>query len=49
MKSAPNYLLRNMDLILKDIGEDFPEMKAIFLRFQDTNIGYQDFFAELSL
>ena len=39
----------NMDLILKDIGEEYPEMKAIFLRFQDTHIGYQDFFAELEL
>ena len=39
----------NMDGILKDIGEEYPEMKAIFLRYQDTHIGYQDFFADLEL
>ena len=39
----------NMDLILKDIGEEYPEMKAIFLRYQDAHIGYTDFFAELEL
>lgn len=39
----------NMDMILKDIGEEYPEMKAIFLRYQDTQIGYHDFFADLEL
>ena len=39
----------NMDKLLKDMGETYPEMKAIFLRFQDTHIGYQDFFADLEL
>ena len=39
----------NMDMLLKDMGEEHPEMKAIFLRYQDTHIGYQDFFADLEL
>ena len=39
----------NMDQILADMGEEHPEMKAIFLRYQDTHIGYHDFFADLSL
>ena len=39
----------NMEAMLNDMGEEQPEMKAIFLRYQDTNIGYQDFFADLLL
>lgn len=39
----------NMDMLLKDMGEAYPEMKAIFLRYPDTHIGYQDFFADLEL
>lgn len=39
----------NLDGILLDIGEEHAEMKAIFLRYQDTHIGYHDFFADLEL
>ncbi len=39
----------NMEQILKDMGEEHPEMKAIFLRYQDTHIGYHDFFEDLTL
>lgn len=39
----------NLEGLLKDMGEGYPEMKAIFLRFQDMHIGYQDFFADMML
>lgn len=39
----------NMDGILADIGEDYPEMKAYFLRRQEDRPGGRDFFAELEL
>ncbi len=39
----------NFDRILADIGEDYPEMKAWFLKYKEEKIGYQDFFEGLSL
>ena len=39
----------NLDGILADIGEDYPEMKAYFLRFKEERFGVGDFFAELEL
>lgn len=39
----------NMDAVLCDIGEEYPEMKAFFLRYKKENIGYSDFFGELEL
>ena len=39
----------NLEAILKDLGEEYPEMKARFLRYRDNNMGYQDFFEGLSL
>lgn len=39
----------NMQGILADIGDQYPEMKAMFLRHQDQTWGYGDFFAGLEL
>lgn len=39
----------NLDSILADIGEHYPEMKAYFMRVKAEQIGYNDFFQELSL
>lgn len=39
----------NFDRALEEIGEEFPEMKAYFLKYKEEKIGYADFFAELSL
>ncbi|MCM1046310.1 MAG: leucine-rich repeat domain-containing protein [Candidatus Gastranaerophilales bacterium] len=39
----------NVDAILWDIGEEYPEMKAFFLRYKKENIKYSDFFQELEL
>lgn len=39
----------NMDDMLADIGENYPEMKAYFLRFKAEKLGYEDFFAGLEL
>lgn len=39
----------NVDAILWDIGEEYPEMKGFFLRYKKENIGYSDFFGELEL
>lgn len=39
----------NFDGLIADIGEDYPEMKAFFMRYKAENIGYTDFFAELDL
>ncbi|MCM1327629.1 MAG: leucine-rich repeat domain-containing protein [Bacteroidales bacterium] len=39
----------NLDGILQDIGEEYPEMKAYFMRYKAENIGYGDFFGELEL
>lgn len=39
----------NLNDILTDIGEEYPEMKAYFLRYREEAIGPADFFAELEL
>ncbi|MBO4982248.1 MAG: leucine-rich repeat protein [Lachnospiraceae bacterium] len=39
----------NVEEILKDIGEEYPEMKAFFLRYKEERLGYNDFFADLEL
>lgn len=39
----------NFSRIMEDIGEDYPEMKAYFLKIKEQQIGYTDFFEELSL
>ncbi len=39
----------NLEAILRDVGEDFPEMKAFFLRFKEEHIGYGDCLADLEL
>lgn len=39
----------NLTDILTDIGEEYPEMKAYFLRFREEHLGVSDFFAELEL
>ncbi|MBQ2803980.1 MAG: leucine-rich repeat protein [Lachnospiraceae bacterium] len=39
----------NFGDILKDMGEDYPEMKAYFMKYKDAQIGYFDFFGELEL
>lgn len=39
----------NLNDILTDIGEEYPEMKAYFLRFREDKLGVPDFFAELEL
>ncbi len=39
----------NLDGILRDIGEGYPEMKAYFIRYKAERIGYGDFFGELEL
>lgn len=39
----------NINGILEDIGEEYTEMKAFFLRFQEETWGSEDFFAELEL
>lgn len=39
----------NFQDILSDIGENCPEMKAFFLRFRETQMKREDFFAGLSL
>lgn len=39
----------NMEAMLADMGENYPEMKAYFLRFKAEKLGYEDFFAGLEL
>ena len=39
----------NFGRIIEDVGEDYPEMKAYFLKVKEQQIGYTDFFEELSL
>lgn len=39
----------NMDTMLADMGELYPEMKAYFLRYQAEKLGYEDFFGGLEL
>lgn len=39
----------NFDAVIGDIGEEYPEMKAYFMRYKGDRIGYVDFFGELEL
>lgn len=39
----------NIEFMLADMGEAYPEMKAYFLRYQAERLGYEDFFAGLEL
>ena len=39
----------NMEGLLADMGENYPEMKAYFLRYKAEKLGYEDFFAGLEL
>lgn len=39
----------NIEGILADIGGEYPEMKAFFMRYKQESIGYTDFFGDLSL
>ena len=39
----------NMEAMLADMGENYPEMKAYFLRYKAEKLGYEDFFAGLEL
>lgn len=39
----------NFDRILSETGENYPEMKAWFLKYKEEKIGYSDFFADLML
>lgn len=39
----------NFNKILEDIGENYPEMKAYFIREKEKKIGYTDFFSNLLL
>lgn len=39
----------NFDRLLSEAGENYPEMKAWFLKYKEEKIGYTDFFEELSL
>ena len=40
---------KNFDRILTEAGENYPEMKAWFLKYKEEKIGYTDFFAELMI
>lgn len=39
----------NLDSILSDIGDTYPEMKAFFLRYKDRQLGGRSFFDDLAL
>lgn len=39
----------NIEAMLADMGENYPEMKAYFLRYKSEKLGYEDFFAGLEL
>lgn len=41
--------VENLDGILADIGEEFPEMKAFFLRYKEERLGGRDLFEALEL
>ena len=43
------YIIINLKDMITEIGEDYPEMKAFFMRHKAEHIGYTDFFAELEL
>ncbi len=39
----------NFNGLISEIGEDYPEMKAFFMRYKAEHIGFVDFFANLEL
>ena len=39
----------NFEAVIGDIGEEYPEMKAYFMRYKEDRIGYADFFEDLEL
>lgn len=39
----------NMEALLADMGENYPEMKAYLLRYKAEKLGYEDFFAGMEL
>lgn len=39
----------NFEGILRDIGEEYSEMKVYFMRYKEEKIGYGDFFGDLEL
>lgn len=39
----------NFEDVISDIGEEYPEMKAYFMRYKGERIGYTDFFEALEL
>ena len=41
--------MENFDAILRDIGEEYPEMKVFFMRLREGQACAEDFFAELEL
>lgn len=39
----------NFSLLLADVGDGYPELKAYLMRYKEEKLGYQDFFAGLDL
>ena len=39
----------NFDALLRDVGEDCPELRAYLMRYKEEALGYSDFFAGLQL
>lgn len=39
----------NFDALLRDVGEDCPELRAYLMRYKEEMLGYSDFFAGLQL
>lgn len=39
----------NFDALLRDVGEDCPELRAYLMRYKEEVLGYSDFFAGLQL
>ncbi len=39
----------NFRLLLSDVGDEYPELKAYLMRYKEEKLGYQDFFAGLDL
>ena len=39
----------NFDQILREIGNEYPEMKAFFMRYKEEKLGYTDFFENLCI
>lgn len=39
----------NLEALLRDVGGEYPEMKAYLMRYKEERLGYGDFFGELDL